>query len=709
MSNISGIDIAFSYSGTLLIVGLLLFGLLSFFVYKYTIPQTSLWMKIVLGVLRTVALLLILFAIFEPVVSITERKELTPVNVIAVDNSSSIVLGDSLVVKDKLPLFLEELQSSLPNTRLITFGDSINPINSPAQSNFSEKSTNMDQVFSYISDNIQNVASLTLIGDGIVNEGAEPVFSAERTGYPVNTIGIGDTTVPVDISVGNILFNEIIYAGSESQVVVSINNRGFGGEKVKVELHADNELVSSRNVTLSETGLDKVSFEYIPDNSGIKRMYVSVTPLKEENRENNRKIFFTDVRDNKLRLLLITGSPSSDFAFIRQSLNQNENIELNIFARIDGDKVLGGRELENKVDSSDILIFTGYPAKETRTEEIKSVVDKIKSKKIPFLFTLGPGTDFSKLRLLEEILPVELQSYKPGFTEVQPEIVAAGSPLLGSTNQESVQQWGNLPTVQKTNSLFSLKAGTEVISKVKIRGIPDEQILLAAGSLPGKRSIFLSAANIWRWKLLRAQDENEVFENFLNNSMKWLNIPDNKEQVVIKTEKRVYSAGEKVEFSAQVYDDAFNPVENALVEVNISGQANKLSTTLTSQGGGLYSGEVSVSESGFFRFKGNAVRENDLLGEDSGSFSIGEVNPEKENLVMNKILLERLAKVSGGEYYNFNQRSMYLDDITSVVSGENIYASSVSELKLWSEEWLLYIIVILFSIEWFLRKRMGML
>lgn len=709
MSNISGIDIAFSYSGTLLIVGLIIFAGLSFFVYKYTIPQTSLPMKIILGVLRSIALLLILFGIFEPVVSVTEREEITPVNVIAVDNSASVAMSDSLFASSRLPEFISELLQSDPNTLVITFGDSIRAISGNALPDFSEKSTNMEQIFEYVSQNISNVVALTLISDGIVNEGTTPLYRAERAGYPVYTIGTGDTTVPVDVSVGSILYNEITYVGSESPVVVSINNSGFSGEKVKVDLFEGDEIVGSKNITLSSSGLDKTNFSYTPENSGIKRLYVAVTPLEEENRENNRKIFFSDVRDNKLKILLVTGSPSTDFSFIRQTLQSDENLDVHVFVRINSDKIIGSKDLVSTIDSCDIVIFTGYPSKETNPEEIRGVAETIKSKKIPFLFTAGPGTDISKMDLLDEVMPVSIKSYKPGYTEVQPEITNPGSPILGVGGTASGQVWNNLPTVHKTNTVFNLKAGTEIISRVKIRGIPDEQILLAAGSLPGQRAIFLAAADIWRWKLLRAREQNGVFDGFLNNSIKWLNIPDNKKQVVIKTEKKVYSAGEKVEFAAQIYDDAYNPVENAVVEVNITREKSKSTTTLTSQGGGLYSGEVNIPDAGYYRFSGSAERNKMKLGEDAGSFSIGEVNPEKETLVMNKVLLERLANISGGKYYNFSQRRDYQAEIENVARQEKKYVASVSELKLWSEEWLLYIVVLLFSIEWFLRKRMGML
>jgi hypothetical protein len=33
----------------------------------------------------------------------------------------------------------------------------------------------------------------------------------------------------------------------------------------------------------------------------------------------------------------------------------------------------------------------------------------------------------------------------------------------------------------------------------------------------------------------------------------------------------------------------------------------------------------------------------------------------------------------------------------------------ISEIRLWSDEWLLIIVILLFATEWFIRKRAGML
>ena len=76
---------------------------------------------------------------------------------------------------------------------------------------------------------------------------------------------------------------------------------------------------------------------------------------------------------------------------------------------------------------------------------------------------------------------------------------------------------------------------------------------------------------------------------------------------------------------------------------------------------------------------------------------------------MNYGLLNLLASESNGSYYtsaNYEDLFNRLTEINKTTSKEKIVTSDVN---LWSDEWLLVIAILLFSLEWFLRKRMGML
>ena len=116
-----------------------------------------------------------------------------------------------------------------------------------------------------------------------------------------------------------------------------------------------------------------------------------------------------------------------------------------------------------------------------------------------------------------------------------------------------------------------------------------------------------------------------------------------------------------------------------------------------------------LNETGDFAFQVEIFREGMLLGKDEGSFNVGEIKIELINPVMNYGLLKLLASETGGDYYtteNYEELFNRLAEITKTTSKIKIVSSDVN---LWSDEWLLVVAILLFSIEWFLRKRMGML
>ena len=71
--------------------------------------------------------------------------------------------------------------------------------------------------------------------------------------------------------------------------------------------------------------------------------------------------------------------------------------------------------------------------------------------------------------------------------------------------------------------------------------------------------------------------------------------------------------------------------------------------------------------------------------------------------------LNTLANVSGGKYFKpEDSKSLFnlLSDLNNKSSKEKI---DTKEYSLWSNEFLLITIILLFGVEWFIRKREGML
>ena len=79
------------------------------------------------------------------------------------------------------------------------------------------------------------------------------------------------------------------------------------------------------------------------------------------------------------------------------------------------------------------------------------------------------------------------------------------------------------------------------------------------------------------------------------------------------------------------------------------------------------------------------------------------------NPVMNYPLLNLMAKDSGGEFYFSDDYSPILNKLRELRINSSKEKMVASEITLWSDTWMLVIAILLFALEWFIRKRSGML
>ncbi len=716
MFNFEKINLSFSFSPLFFFTALLLLGAYTVYVYRYTVPAISTSKKIFLAALRTFALLLLLFVIFEPILTLTKKTILEPVNLIFVDNSRSIQIKDGTHREESVDNFLKEADANdlFGNSKLYSFGNNIENVStdSIAKINFSEGSTNFSKIFNYVKEDKNNISSVIIISDGVITDGTNPLYTAEKLNIPVFTVGVGDTTKHKDIDLRNVLYNEYIYAQTPTIIQATILNNGFGNQSVNVSFYENDILVEQKGIKLSEDGVQNIDFNYTPQNGGEKKLTINISNLNGEfTAANNKKIFYVNVLSNKIKVLLISGAPSPDLSFIKNTMREDKNLSVNTITQIGQNNFLEKNSRKVLIDSAQILFLIGFPTSETPNELLNELYDAVYNKSKPFFITLSGQIDFSKLRQFQSELPFIANNPSSNFTEVQPNISPSelNNPLIQNNAQNPIDAWNNLPPVSQPGADYKSKPEDEVISTVKINNIPINSPLIVTRKLGSKRSIAVLAMDIWRWKLQTADDHLNLFDNFILNSVKWLNTSEKQKQVTIKTSKKNYSSGENIDFTGQVYDETFNPVSDAEVKVQVNGEKDNYNLILNSAGNGLYEGSLQINKAGNYRFSGEASQNGAKLGTDAGKFNVGEVDIEMINPQMNYEFLSSLSRETGGKFFNSSNDNQLFNLIKNLNKRASKEKTNVNEIKLWSNEWLMALAILLFALEWFFRKRAGML
>lgn len=715
MFNIDSFHINLAFSPVLLIIGLILAAVYTVYIYRYTIPQVSPFYRGVLVTLRALALLLILFIIFEPVITLTAVNKIPPVNLFFFDNSKSMQINDGTQRKETEEKLLHQLAGSSirKSAELYSFGNRIGKVSFDSLDRFryDESLTNLSRIFSSMKTAGRNISSVVIVSDGVITDGTNPVYQAEKLSIPVYTFGVGDTSGRNNVEIRRVVSNEYIYAQTPSVINAVIASSGFKNKNVTVSLIENNTTIGSQNIQLSESGLNNINLEYTPKSPGEKKLTLQVSSLPGEyTAGDNKKIFYVNVLNNKINTLIISGSPSPDLSFVRNTLQSDENLKVSTITQLNTGRFLENVNQKRLIDSADIFFLVGFPSQQTPDALLNSVLHEIRDLNKPFFLVLSSSTDFNRLRALQAELPFTIGRVNPGYTEAQPAVAAAAmdNPLLqGSTSD--LNSWNNLPPVPKPNTELTAKPESNLLSKTRINNIELNSPLILSRKLGSKRSVAVLAKDIWKWKLQTAEKRLEVFDRLMLGSMRWLNTRDNQKQFSVSTSKKVYSLGEPVEFSAQVYDESFNPVDNAEVNIDVSTEGSKVTVNMNSLGGGLYEGTLTGGNPGDYQYSGTARLNGKEMGRDGGRFSIRDVEAEMISPVMDKQLMTELAKQTGGRFFYGNDFTQMLNMLEQQNAARSQDKKETKEYVLWSNEILLAAVIFLFALEWFLRKRSGMI
>jgi len=704
--------LSFQLDWVFIFLALLLLAGYTIFTYRVTIPELRLSKKIALIVIRVLVILTLFLMMFEPLLTISHKKDVNPINYIFVDNSKSQKVFEGKTSSLGKAIISKLKKMSHSSYKLFSFGNGFREIKQDDASNFSymEPATNFSSVFTFLQKE-NEIASVSIISDGIITQGTTPVYQAEKLNVPIFTIGIGDSTTKKDLILDNVLHNEYLYSGIETPLKVRITQHGFDGTQTVLSLFEDGVLRTTKPVSFSSESEQNVDLVYKPTSPGEKKLKVTLTNLPGEfTYENNRTSVFVKILDSKLNIVLLAGAPSTDVTFFKNTLEADTNNAVQTFTQITSNQYLERKSPEKALEKVDVLYLLNFPSNVTPPPLVEKIAKLIREKNIPYFFELSSSVDASKLHLLDTELPFIYKKSDNSISEVQPVVEddAARNPLIQYNGKDVLNEWNNLPPVFHPNWNCQAKPEAEVIAKLKMNTIKLATPLIISRRLGSKRGIAVLASDIWKWKLQIAPSQVDLFDRFVNNANKWLHAADQQKQVTIKTDKKFYSLGEKVFFTAEVFDEGFNPVNDAEIKCTIKSKDDERTVTFTSAGNGFYQGVINDLPKEDFIFNGEAFLSNHSLGKDEGRFSIGEVDYELQQTTMNADMLQLLAKDTKGKFY-YNTVGDFFQRLQSISERSKKIDVETSQYQLWDNQYLLFILILLFSVEWIIRKQDGLL
>lgn len=653
-------------------------------------------LTIILFSLRFLAVSVLAFLLLSPFIKTKSRQLEKPVIVIGIDNSRSMVLAkDSAAVRGAFMNQLDQLEDQLKTKYSVdtyTFGENIRQSDQPS---FNQSTSNYaDFILKMKNDYAgMNFGALVIAGDGISNRGIDPVFAASQVNFPVYTIALGDTTTSRDLKVNDVRVNSINYYGDDFPVEVNITGKQMNGEEAVLKIDAFGKLKKTQKISINTNNYNQTfRFTLNASEAGKQRLTVKLeTKAEELNKGNNTRNVFFDVLDNRQKILLLAVAPHPDLAAIRKSIEINKNFQLDV-AYVN--------QFKGKPENYDLVILHQLPSLKIPAARL---IQQITDKKIPALFILGKQ---SNINLFNQFYKgIDLKTAGMNFEDAQ--AVINSSFTLFTFDPVYAETLEKLPPLIVQLGNYQVLPATSVFATQKINNLETDYPLIAFSSEGGIRNGFIAGEGLWMWRIhnyLMSNNTN-AFDTFIEKTVQLLLLRSDKRFFRVYT-KGEYTGNKNIVVEAELYDHSYELVNKPDVSFKLTNEKGEKFDYLFSPANRAYKLDLKRLPVGIYKYTASTK-----LGQDKytvkGEFVVSGESLENRTLKANHNMLYRLASLHDGNMLYPGELST-LPDL--LIEKQNLQSKIYYEEKytglfnIWE---MLGLIILLLSLEWFLRKYFG--
>lgn len=651
--------------------------------------------KVVLAIIRGVGVFLILLLLLKPLLRSNEAVTLKPIVVLGVDNSKSIgtisktaqeaILdivrnSSNFLNSDKYDIEIRDLGGITPD-------DSIS---------FSGKSTNIGKFLTDTREEFvgQNLAHVVLISDGISNAGYTPM--SQPLGFPLHTLGVGDTTKKKDIALKSVTANKLAFLGNDFPVKIALQSNLYKGSRTTVRVKLKGEVVTEEIVTFnSDFDYQELTFSIAAKEPGIQQYQIEVLPLSGEYTTiNNRRNVLVEIVDGKEKVLILALNPHADLKALRSILAQNELLETSI------------RNLQTSTNEEimkeefDILILHQIP---DQLGLSTTMLPKLLAKGKPVFFILGEQSDISKFNGMQEVLGINASSFK------MDKVTGSLNPSFQrfKLNEGLSDLLESLPPISAPFGDYKLFPGSKAILLQKVGSLQTERPLLVINSTKTRKAAVLAAEGLWKWRLEEYSQNNSqvLVDELISKSIQLLSVKEDKNKLRVYPTQTIFDINEKARLQSEAYNPLLERIFNISVEMVINGPGSFQKTLNYDIIEGSPVLEVDGLPEGVYSYTATA----EVLGNKEvvkGQFVVNDVDLESYNTTADFNFLRTLSKNSGGTFAPLSSSQLIYDEINDTDAvGKVFNTESLKELI--NLKWILPLIILLFAIEWILRKYKG--
>ena len=603
-------------------------------------------------------------------------------------------------------------------------------------------------------------AGVLLLTDGQHNAlGSSPIALSRlfgENGTPIFSVGVGSTEIPEDMGISTVDGPRSVYADDLIRGDVLLNDRMKPGADYQIQIKIADELVWEQAITSEQSGERRLPFQFPVKQifDRLKQQTEAATELRnaplefdvtvraaneevaerEKLADNNHTTLTVQAVTQYRKLLILDGRQRWETRYLRNMFERLPQWEVHSF--IDGLAVDNGqaKDKKNKWRTSgrapfpasreelfqyELIVFGDVPPTLLNDEEVGWIKDLVGKRGGGLIFLDGRRGHLATYAEqagngIGDLLPVQFDGdHRRALTSEEPAsqltVTDAGGRLnalrlVGSDEGENSATWRELPSPRWIAPAVALPGALTYLES------PDDEgrvrPVLALRPFGAGRVLYAGSDEFWRW---RYNVGDRFHQKFWMQIANWISYPPysvDGEFVSLGTDQSVYDPNSSVAFHVALRDDDGKPItdpdtelsailyrdDRVVGEVKLEDDGNE---------SGIFRGRSDKLTAGRYQIRVRGKREYEATAE---LVVKDTANREIVELSLNRDLLQSMALYSGGEYFDEEQ----LGGLSSVINRMDQKKVISSETSLWDSWWWFVPVMVLLTIEWWLRKKSGM-
>jgi hypothetical protein len=230
--------------------------------------------------------------------------------------------------------------------------------------------------------------------------------------------------------------------------------------------------------------------------------------------------------------------------------------------------------------------------------------------------------------------------------------------------------------------------------------------LWAFSNQNNEKTAYLFGEGLWKWRMLDyVENESHYATNeLIGKTIQYLTVKDDKRKFRVYPTKNVFEEDEPVRFIGELYNASYELINTNDIKLKLINENKQVFNYTFSKNGKSYALEIGLMSPGAYQFTANAEGIEETI---SGKLIVTALQTELVNTTADFGLLRDLSQKHKGEFLQASEIAKLADKIKANTAVTSVTYNEKKPDELINLKWVFFLLLILISAEWFIRKYEG--